>query len=292
MDGWIKLHRKITENPYYFSEPFTRSQAWIDMLIIANHKDSMFYKRGIKVDVKRGQIGYDIETLGKRWKWSRGKAERFFLQLEKDRQIVRQKNNITTLISICNYDMYQTDDKAKRNANDKANDKADGQQIAKQTDTNNNVYKDNNENIVKEVRVINYPFESENFMHYWSMWKEYKKKELRFNFKTTISEQMALNSLKKKSGNNEDIAIEIIEHSISCGYKGLFSPNDKKPNINSPPQQPKKQDNLTTLKTNYEGALKILFPNGEPTEPTFDITVSGEGNAPRLLIKGSNEAGS
>ena len=81
------------------------------------------------------------------------------------------------------------------------------------------------------------------------------KKEHRFNFKTAISEQMALNSLKKKSGNNEESAIEIIEHSISCGYKGLFLLNDKKQNNNLPPL-PKKQDNLTTLKTNYEGALK------------------------------------
>ena len=161
----------------------------------------------------------------------------------------------------------------------------------KQLTTNKNKENKENDNNEKEVRVINYPFESENFMHYWSMWKEYKKKEHRFNFKTAISEQMALNSLKKKSGNNEESAIEIIEHSISCGYKGLFLLNDKKQNNNLPPL-PKKQDNLTTLKTNYEGALKILFPNGEPPEPTFDITMPGEGNAPRLLVKGNNEAGS
>ena len=153
MEGWIKLHRKITENPYYFSEPFTRSQAWIDMLIIANHKDSMFYKRGIRVDIKRGQIGYDIDTLSKRWKWSRGKVERFFLQLEMDSQIVRQKNNVTTLISICNYELYQADSKA----NDKASSKADGQQTVKQTDTDKNNKNNKNENNDKKERAINYP---------------------------------------------------------------------------------------------------------------------------------------
>jgi hypothetical protein len=130
MDGWIKIHRQITENPYYFSEAFTRGQAWVDMLIIANHREGFFYKRGIKVVVSRGQIGYDVDTLSKRWKWSRGKVERFFSELEKDSQIVRQKNNVTTLISIINYDLYQGDDKA--------NSEADGQQTANQTSTNKN----------------------------------------------------------------------------------------------------------------------------------------------------------
>lgn len=134
MEGFIKLHRKIIDNPYYFSEPFTRSQAWIDLLLLANHKPGFFYKRGIRVDVKRGEIGYDAGTLAKRWKWSRGKALRFFLELQNDAQIVQQKNNITTLISIVNYEIYQADGTAKRKINGTANGTANGPQ----TDTNKN----------------------------------------------------------------------------------------------------------------------------------------------------------
>jgi len=140
MEGWIKLHRKIIDNPYYFSEPFTRSQAWVDLLLIANNKPGMFYKRGIRVEVERGQVGYDIETLAHRWKWSRGKVERFISGLEKDSQIVRQKNNVTTLISICNYNIYQSDSKADNKASSKAN--------GHQTDTNKKEKKD------KEVDTI------------------------------------------------------------------------------------------------------------------------------------------
>lgn len=161
-EGWIKLHRKIMDNPYYFSEAFTRSQAWIDLLIIANHKDNFFYKRGIKVEVKRGQIGWDLENLAKRWRWSRGKAERFINELEKSLQIVRQKTNVSTLLSIVNYEQYQQDDKSKSKANNKPEYKADGQQIANQTDTNKNEKNDNNEK--KEL----YPFSD--------FWKAYPKK--------------------------------------------------------------------------------------------------------------------
>lgn len=142
MEGWIKLHRKIQENPFYFSEPFTRSAAWMDMILIANHKEGIFYKRGVKVTVKRGQIGWDVDSIAKRWKWSRGKVERFYLELESQGQIVRQKNNVTTLISLVNYEEYQGDDKPEDKPSSKPNrkpkGKANGHQTVKQTDTNKN----------------------------------------------------------------------------------------------------------------------------------------------------------
>lgn len=150
MDGWIKLHRKIVDNPYYFSEKFTRSQAWIDLLIIANHKEGYFFKRGVKVIVKRGQCGYDVDSLAKRWSWSRGKASRFISDLEMDKQIVRQKNNVTTLITILNYEEYQGCDKADSNTSSIASDTANGQQ----TDTNKNDKNDKNDKKIIEATKI------------------------------------------------------------------------------------------------------------------------------------------
>jgi hypothetical protein len=149
MEGWIRYYRKSVENSMYFSEPFTRWQAWTDMLIIANHKPGSFIKRGIRVDVGVGQTGYDVENLAKRWKWSRGKVERFLCMLESDNQITRQKNNVTTLISICKYKDYQIDSKAKNKPNDNSNSKANGHQTVKQTDTNKN--EENKKNDKEEI---------------------------------------------------------------------------------------------------------------------------------------------
>lgn len=100
--------------------------AWIDMILLTNHSDNYFFKRGIRVDVKAGQIGYDLDTLAKRWQWSRGKVERFLKMLENDNQIIRQKTNVTTLISVVNYKEYQSDSKAESKPNRKPNNKADG----------------------------------------------------------------------------------------------------------------------------------------------------------------------
>jgi DNA replication protein DnaD len=126
--GWIKLHRQIMDSAGYFEEPFCRTMAWIDLLLLANHKDKTIRKRGIRVIVERGQVGYSEKILAERWKWSRGKVRRFLNDLKTVQQIVHQKTNITTLITIVNYEQYkivehqndqQTDTKRYTNKNDK-----------------------------------------------------------------------------------------------------------------------------------------------------------------------------
>jgi len=131
MEGYILLHRKLFDNPLYVSEPFNRALAWIDLLLLANYRESYYYVRGVKITVKRGQLGWGLDKLANRWRWSRGKVERFLCDLETEQQIVRQKNNVTTLISITKYEDYQTNSKADNKANSKASSKADGHIIKK-----------------------------------------------------------------------------------------------------------------------------------------------------------------
>ena len=107
--GWIKLYRNSFNNRMYFSEPFTRWQAWVDLLLLANHESGSYFIRGIEVFVNRGEVGYGNRELAKRWRWSRGKVEKYlsFLEGKQNSQIVRKKTNVTTLISIVNYNYYQ-----------------------------------------------------------------------------------------------------------------------------------------------------------------------------------------
>lgn len=124
----------------YFSEPFSRFQAWIDLLLIANFSDSMVYVRGIKVEVRRGQVAKSQIALAERWKWSRGKVQRFLDDLQTGGQIRQQKNRLITLISIVNFDMYQQD----------------GQQTEQQTELQTGqqtgqLYKEGQEEYIKET---------------------------------------------------------------------------------------------------------------------------------------------
>ncbi|MFH1491242.1 MAG: hypothetical protein ABII06_20230, partial [Pseudomonadota bacterium] len=111
--GWIKLHRKIMEMSEWLMEPFTKGQAWVDLLLLANHKTGYIQKRGITIEVNRGQVGYSEDALAARWKWSRGKVVRFLVSLVHQHRIskkaVQQNIRLSNLITITNYDWYQSD---------------------------------------------------------------------------------------------------------------------------------------------------------------------------------------
>lgn len=111
MSGWIKLHRKVLESPYWLSEQFTRGQAWIDLLLLANREPGFVRKQGIRIDLERGDIGWSEVELSARWGWSRGKVRRFFDELEKDGMISRKNGTETDrrkfAITICKYNEYQ-----------------------------------------------------------------------------------------------------------------------------------------------------------------------------------------
>jgi len=135
--GWVRLHRKIDENPLWFLEPFTKAQAWVDLFLNANHKTGFINIRGNIVEIKRGQIGWSELTMLKRWTWSKNKVRRFLKWLETEQQIVQQKSALTTVITILNYEQHQQDDTAESTT--------EGQQKDSRRYTNKNVKNDKNE---------------------------------------------------------------------------------------------------------------------------------------------------
>jgi hypothetical protein len=78
------------------------------------------------------------------------------------------------------------------------------------------------EDIIK--REIVFPFDSENFLNQWEVWKTYKKEQHRFTYKSEASEQAALTQLQKMSTNQERKAIEILHHTMANGWKGFVEP--------------------------------------------------------------------
>ena len=115
-NSWIRLHRKLMDDPLYFAEPFTKMQAWIDLLLLANFADRVTFIRGNRVTIKRGQVAYSREWFSGRWRWSRGKIDRFLDMLERENMIGRQKSAVITCISILNYDAYQDNGSTDRSA--------------------------------------------------------------------------------------------------------------------------------------------------------------------------------
>lgn len=108
MNGWIKLNRKIFENWIWSdSEPFDKRSAWVDLLLLANHKDQKILHNGTETELKRGDVNRSLLQLSRRWGWSRGKTRRFIDALESAKMVSRNSTTDGTTLTIVNYSLYQ-----------------------------------------------------------------------------------------------------------------------------------------------------------------------------------------
>lgn len=80
----------------------------------------------------------------------------------------------------------------------------------------------------KKKEELVYPFESPEFRKMWEDWKEYKKAEHRFTFKTMKTEQASLHKLYEDAEHNEQLAIKAIGNAIASGWKGIFISREDK----------------------------------------------------------------
>jgi len=158
MSGWVKIHRSVQSNRIWNSEPFSRGQAWIDLILLANHEPGVIYVRDHRIEIERGQVGWSENRLSERWGWSRTKVRKFLKDLEKEQQIRQEKSRSYGIINIENYDYYQTEKQEKKQQ--KNNRKTTEKQ---QKNTNKNVKNGKNE------KNINIPFSE--------FWDLYDKKK-------------------------------------------------------------------------------------------------------------------
>ena len=140
--GWIKLHRQLQDCPIWYGERFSKGQAWVDLLMLANHSDKDILFNGEIVTIKRGQYLTSMVKLSEKWLWNRKTVLSFLNLLEKDKMIVRKSDNKKTLITIENYEIYQSKDDDVGQQNGQLNIQQTGQQmdnrLDSRTDTNKN----------------------------------------------------------------------------------------------------------------------------------------------------------
>ena len=113
MGSWVKCHRSLAENELWLLEPFTKGQAFWDLVMNANHADGRFICGNEVVKIKRGQYFTSELKLSKRWGWSRNKVRAYLKLLESLKMGTAKGTAKGTLITIENYGIYQgkqTDD--------------------------------------------------------------------------------------------------------------------------------------------------------------------------------------
>lgn len=113
MQGWVKIHRDLLDNELWSDKPFTKGQAWIDLLLLANHRDKNALLGNCTELVERGSLITSELKLMERWGWGRKKVKLFLNFLESQKMIERNANNKRTAITIVNYGFYQDCDLEK-----------------------------------------------------------------------------------------------------------------------------------------------------------------------------------
>jgi len=195
--GYIKLWRTSFDNEFYFAEPFTKWQAWVDLLMLANHKTRTVSVRGIMVEVCAGQVMAGEEFLKSRWKWSRGKVRKFIQQLasENRQQIVLQKNNVCSMITVLNWDTYQgcntTDSTTESTTDSTSNCTTERQQ------------KDIPKNVENDKKKIDTVF----FENFWSL---YPRK---------VAKKAAMKAFEKVKS-NQDVVLSRLKNTITTEWAG------------------------------------------------------------------------
>lgn len=162
MEGYIKLHRQITEWEWYHDANTFR--VFIHLLLNANYADGMW--KGI--EIKRGQRFTSIASLSKELGLSqkaiRGAIEKLILT----KNLASKGANNGTMITICNYDTYQSNYKTEgqtegqsKGEQKQKKGRAEGQQTR--------IYKNNKE----EEEIYNNDFDVYTFDEFWN---DYDKK--------------------------------------------------------------------------------------------------------------------
>ena len=146
--NWIKLYRQIFDNDLWQSdEPFDRRSAWIDLILLANHKDGYFINsKGILIKVPRGSHFTSTRVLADRWHWSRGKVDRYLRLLSETGSVTLSVTPSGTLLSLVNYDDFQggrATDRATNDTTDRATNRATDEP---QTEPEQEEYKNDKEN--------------------------------------------------------------------------------------------------------------------------------------------------
>ena len=118
MSGWIKIHRDILHHEIWSDKPFSKGQAWIDLILLANHSDNKCMVGNKVEEIKRGSFITSELKLMDRWGWGRKKVQLFLKFLESESMITRNANNKRTAITIVNYDVYQYQGTTKEHQKD------------------------------------------------------------------------------------------------------------------------------------------------------------------------------
>lgn len=106
LEGWIKLHRKVFDNPVICKDAETIS-IWIYLLLSATHKEIPMVFAGEKTTLKPGQLITGRKKISDKLAVTESKVQRTLKRFEDEQQIEQRMSNGNRLITIISWELYQ-----------------------------------------------------------------------------------------------------------------------------------------------------------------------------------------
>jgi len=155
--GWVAVSRGMREHWLVgFGQPvkamnpdrgsLSRAEAWIDLIMECRYEAGFVMNGGRKMSLQPGQLVGAVSYLAHRWNWSPQTVRTWLDKLEDDGMIDRNQPGVSTgnnkqagkqasVISVCNFDIYQVSDDGDATPEQQANNK---QATSNQQASNNN----------------------------------------------------------------------------------------------------------------------------------------------------------
>lgn len=113
MEGWIKLHRKLLDNPIVCKDS-DHLAVWIYLLLNATHVDYDVLFKGERTTLKPGQLITGRKLIAEKLNIKEYKVQRILKMFENAHQIAQQTTSQNRLVTIVRWNEYQQF--AQRNA--------------------------------------------------------------------------------------------------------------------------------------------------------------------------------
>ena len=210
-DGYIKLYRKFKENIFYKNSEAVH--LWLHLLFSASFEDNVFYYKNTKIERKKGQLITGRKKLSQETGIGESTVFRLLKLFESEHLIEQQTSSRNRLISIINWNTYQSDEQPnKRQVN---NNRTTTEQ---QVNTPKEVKKGRSkESIYRAADLSEFSIGVQQAIRDWLTYKEERNESYK---ETGLKAWLGLVRNKLKSYEDKYI-IDVIERSMASQYKGV-----------------------------------------------------------------------
>ena len=182
--GWVKLHRKIFDNPILTrSRVFSDLEAWVWLITHVNHEKAQVLIGADVIDCERGQTITSQKKLCSVFNWGNSRLRSYLKRLKKCNMIEYKTNTKLTQITIVKYDTYQSR-------------QIDNKSISNRKQIDNKLISNTNNNIKNDKEVKNNK-EIDNIFN--KFWENYPRK---------VNKKKAFTAFKNLNREDKEKAVE------------------------------------------------------------------------------------